>query len=171
MQWDTDQYARLFKVMSFEFWHSHRFWPYKSSPEGLVANGFGRRPSNVYASSWRRYLKELSINSNDISAPASSWGDLCDKPGIKMKILYDYRIRRSESSRRFKKALFAAHDQENVFITDPSSRSFYFDFNDWSVGTTRDRSSAEVVESIVGCGELLAVPKHTAESILVLGLP
>ena len=164
MEWNTEQYARLFRIMSAMFWR-HPMWCTK--PRTNWFDGL---------SLWRRYLEELGINDG------ASWEELCDS--IKINVLHDQcnlhrrvgTLPNGEPSTSFT-AVLAAHDQENVFITDPSINSDYSEFENWSVRAIPWEPQILDIKSLLDFssrpkgGELLTIPKDTAENILVLGLP
>ena len=181
MEWDTDQFSRLFKMMYRKVWLGDLFYCPLPSEHNMCD------PDHMIL--WRKYLGDLSIRSSESSA--SSWEELCHDPSmIEMNIV--------------DKAFLAAHDQENLFMTDPANdRSTIFPAEGWIADPSvhlkppegRDLVMAHLAFvkekrlALLGRrsppqypggmlkpvgkigGEFLIIPKDTAENILVLGLP
>ena len=195
MEWDTDQYAILFKVIARKFWdEADRIGAAPTRPGSYKSRKLQEIPR---LQAWDKYLEELGIHNSALSG-SPSWEELCGRPDImKINILYDNQVKHavkglsvgdgslpecirvySEAS-RIHKIVFAAQDQENVFVTDPSLSTEYRHFEDWSVNASVLRPEISSVLDLVGegyrseqkGGELLTVPKRAAENILVLGLP
>ena len=145
---------------------------------------------------YARLLKELSrkfsqrqwlecVETMNIQRSARSWDELSKDPKImNMTLLYEETFGITQPSKFF----IVAHDQDNLFMTDPSDISLY-NFRNWSLKSKPAQAPAPITWTVSSVNpkhmeikiseiskadwnslDIIVVPREMAEKILVLGM-
>ena len=165
MKLNAEQYARLFKAMSGNYWSTPPLELWRDLGEALYRKDHKRNE-------WHKHLLTMGVHKADRTwEDMSNDQDMSQKDGkIEFCPIYEKPTTHSWPH----KFIVAGQNNKNILLTDPSSDSKYIMHEHQAFITFEpflvERFSTTFDEHRRYSKDILLIPMETAEKILVLGV-